>query len=151
MKRRIKISIALALSVVLVSLMSSDSTVNGQSGQGSDHAWGIFVTPGPEQMLRITVVNTDRNRNANVRFGRQSYTQEMCNADGVCKLVSALPNISAPITLMPSEAASFDISPNNAFAVRGVVLSNRPNVRVTAMIMNTTTGKIDAFFDIFTE
>ena len=48
---------------------------------------------------------------------------------------------SGPLTLMPGEGASMDIS-DAAFGVRGVVFSNRPDVKVTAEIVNSSTGEV---------
>lgn len=144
MKRKITISIALVLSIFLVSLMSSDRTAQAQTTATTMPVG--FMTLGPNQLLRVTVVNTAGNRNAAVRFGQQSYMQEICNG-GVCKHVIASQNISAPVMLMPDEAASFDI-PNTGSGVRGAVLSNSPDVQVTAMLINTVTGEVVVAFKV---
>jgi hypothetical protein len=47
--------------------------------------------------------------------------------------------------LTQGETASIDI-PNNAFGVRAAVLSNSTNVRVTAQIIDQTTGAIVAIW-----
>src|SRR5687767_13915346 len=70
------------------------------------------------------------------------YDEDACDSGGVCKLVVASQNTSAPITLMPGEAASMDITPTpGSSGVRAVVVSNRRNVRATAAIINTLTGE----------
>ena len=137
MKRRITLSIALALSIVLVSLMSSDSTVKAQNQIRVVADTGI-ATLGPNQILRITLGLQGGNYTFALR--RIEYTQGVCSG-GVCKHTIASQTTSNPITLMPGEAASIDI-PNTAFGVRGVVLSNRRNAQVTAMIINTSTGEV---------
>ena len=155
MKRRITLSIALALSVVLVSLMSSDSTAKAQPGGLRRIADTGIVTLGPNQIIRLTVVGTGFGSNPdNLCFRRVEYGEGTCNSDGVCKHAISSQIESAMIPLVRGEGASFDlrrcISPICG-GVRGVVLSNNRNTRVTAMIIDTTTGEVVAFFDIFTE
>ena len=151
MKRRITLSIALALSVVLVSLVSSDQAVNAQPGGLRRVADTGIVTLGLNQKLRISsVIVGDVTGNAAITFRKIGYTQETC-IGGVCKLTASSQTTSAPITLMSGEGAFFDIFVGDLDAVRGVVLSNNRKVRVKAMIINTTTGEVDAFFDIFTD
>ena len=151
MKRRIALSIALLLGVVLVSLISSHSTAKAQPGRLFIWDTGV-VTLGPNQTLRISAAQDGSGTdNANFRFKTAQYAQGICNG-GVCKHVVASQTTSDLITLMPGEAVSNTFPTTvQGEAVRGVVLSNRPNLRVKAMIIDSTTGKVDAFFDIFTE
>ena len=58
MKRRIALSIALVLSIVSVSLMSSDSTANAARPQTYVADTGM-ITLGANQLLRITVAPVD--------------------------------------------------------------------------------------------
>ena len=151
MKRRITISIALALSVALLSLMSSDSTAKAQPGGLRRIADTGIVTLGPNQILRLTVVGTGFGNNPdNLCFRRVDYGEGTCNADGVCKHAISSQIESAPITLMRGEGASIDfrqcIFPLCG-GVRGVVLSNSRNVRVRASIIDNITGKVVAFMD----
>ena len=149
MKRRITLSIALALSVVLVSLMSSDQAVNAQPSGLRPVADTGIITLDENQIIRLTVVGTGFGNNPdNLCFRQVEYGEGTCNADGVCKHAISSQIESAMITLVRGEGASFDI-PRTAFGVRGVVLSNTRNTRVRAMIINTTTGEVDSFFDIF--
>ena len=145
MKRRISLSIALALSVGLVLLTNSDSTVKAQNQMRAVADTGVVVL-GPNQVLRLGIVNY-RETDFNVRFRQIKYTQGVCS-DGVCKQTISSQTASAPITLMPGEAASFDIPASfqgGVFVgVRGVVLSNSRNVRVNAMIIDTVTGQVDS-------
>ena len=141
MKRRITLSCALVLSIVLVPLMRSDSMMHAQSAATFPVG---FTTLGTNQLLRITVVNINRNRSAQVRLGQQRYTQGTCNV-GVCKHVVASQDMSAPVMLMPHEAASFEI-PSTGSGVRGVVVSSSQDVQVTSMIVNSGTGEIMAIF-----
>ena len=147
MKHRITLSIALALSIVLVSLMSSDSTVNAQPGRVFVADTGIIASP-EYHMVRLTVANGLNT--ATLQFRRLEYTEGTCNG-GVCKHVISSQTVSDPLTLAPGEAASYSLGASNPTVVRYVVTSNRQNMRVNVSIINTTTGEIEAFFDIFTE
>lgn len=137
MKRKVTLSIALALGIVLALLTSSDSTVKAQQ-QGRFFAYDTgIVALGPNQALRLGVVNY-RESDFHLRFRRMKYMQTACNG-GVCKLAVASQTTSNPITLMPGEAASLDLVATT-FG-RGIVLSSRRDVRVTAAIINTLTGE----------
>lgn len=140
MKRKMTLTIALALSVVFVSLMSSDSTTQAQQQVRFRADTGI-VTLGPNQVLRVTVTAAvDGADFLTVRFRRMQYAQGACNG-GVCKLASVTDLVFDPVTLMPGEAASIDITQGGSDGVRGVVQSNRRNVQATATIINTVTGE----------
>jgi len=98
-------------------------------------------------MLRLTVTGDwdgDGDVSAAELFFRRLEYAQVSSNDGVRKTALALQTTSDSITLAPGEDASFDI-PNIAFGVRGVVLSNRPDVRVTAQIINRKTGEVQAF------
>jgi len=136
MKRRIALTIVLALSAVFVSLMSSDSTAQAQQ-QARFRADTGTLTLGPNQVLRFTVSG---EAGASISFRRVQYAQIGCNG-GVCKLGSVTDLIIDPITLMAGEAASIDIPQGGFAAVRGNVVSNRRNMQATAMIINTVTGE----------
>jgi hypothetical protein len=149
MKRRIILSIALALSIVLVSLMSSDSSVAAQN-QIKIVADTGMVALGPGQTLRLTVaapvgvVNLDHHI---LEFRRINYTENVCSGN-VCKQSVASVTNSGAIALLPGEAASFHIGPEiYGNGVRGVVLSNSRDLRVNAMIIETATGKIVSLYD----
>ena len=141
MKRRITLSIALVLSIVLLSLMSSDSTAQAQNQLRVVADTG-FITLGPNQILRLTVNTRDGNDTINVRFRQQEYIDTGTTA-GVRKLAVSSQDSSDLIPLMPGEATSLDFrrcaSPICG-GVRGMVLSNSQNVRVNAMIIDTVTG-----------
>ena len=138
MKRRIILSIALALSIVLVSLTSSDSTVGAQQIRRVRADSGV-VKLGANQMLRVTAAwDLDNDGQAFVRFTGIEYAQGACN-DGICKhSVSSIYN-NNPTALMPGEAASYSFGESQA--VRASVTSDRRNVRVTAAIIDTVTGE----------
>ena len=145
MKRRMTLSFALALSVTLLSLASSDSTAQAQLAGRRVADTGI-VSLGPNEELRLTLMgdfNADGKVDAAdyVLFRRMEYGQETCGSDGVCKLVVTSQTTTNPIRLRPGEAVSFTCIPAAVFGVRVVVLSNRRNVRATATIINTITGE----------
>jgi hypothetical protein len=138
MKRRITLSIVLALSIVLVSLTSSDSRAGAQNQLRVIADTGM-IKLGPNQILRITVSPCSGNDTIVVRFRRMTYMQSVCS-DGVCKSTMTAQNNSTPLLLMPNEAASYDIDATATHEVRGSVSSNRRNVLVTAAIIDTVTG-----------
>ena len=139
MKRRIALSIALALSVVALLPASSDSTAQAQQRTRFRADTGI-VTLAPNQVLRVTVTAVDGADFLTVRFRRMQYAQGACNG-GVCKLASVTDLIIDPITVMSGEAAYIDIPQGGFAGVRGIVMSNRRNAKASATIYNTVTGE----------
>lgn len=141
MKR--KIALSLVLSIVLVSLTSSDSRVNAEPSQRFSVDTGLII-PGPHQIVRIYVVSVDGELGGGVygvRFRGMNYAQDECNG-GVCKFVVASQNLSATMPLVPGEALSFNVEPDvHGNGVRAVVLSNSRKVLVTAAIIDTLTGQ----------
>lgn len=139
MKRKITL-IALVVGGVLVSLMSFDATAWAQQRMRFRADTGI-VKLGPNQVLRVTATaDVDGNDFLALRFRRMQYAQGTCDGE-VCKLGSVTDLILDPITLMPGQGASMDLSQGGFNGVRIVVQSNRRNVRATAMIVNTVTGE----------
>jgi len=137
MKRRITLSITLGLSIVLTLLMSSDSTVNAQN-QMRYVADTSMITLGPDQTLRLTAASTGGNHT--VAFRRIQYEQSACNG-AVCKHTVSSQTTSPPIALEPNETATFDI-PSSTSGVRGVVISNSRNVKVTGIVFDTSTWRV---------
>lgn len=140
MKRKITLSIALVLSVVLLSLMSSDSSVQAAREFRADTG---IVSLGANQILRLTVAEQDDPFLFDAAGIR--YAGGICNSEGVCKHTVAS-QTSNRIRLMPGEAASFDI-PGTGNWVRGIVTSNRRMV-VNAQIIDVETGNVDAIIAI---
>jgi hypothetical protein len=138
MKRRLALSIALTLSIVLVSLVSLLAPAQGQQQVRFRADTGI-VALGPNQLLRLTI-SGEAGASIAYSFRRIDYVQTNCSG-GVCKLGSVTDLILDPVTLMPGEAASIDIPQSGFAGVRGIVMSNRRNVQATAMIINTVTGE----------
>ena len=140
MKRRIALSIALALSIISALLMSSDSTAQAQQ-QAKFRADTGVVTLGPNQVLRVTATaDVDGNDFLAIRFRRMQYAQGTCGGE-VCKLGSVTDLIIDPITLRSGEAVSMDLAQAGFKGVRIMVQSNRRDVRATAMIIDTVTGE----------
>jgi len=148
-KRKLTFSIVLVLGLVLLSVLGSDSTSQAQKPDRHVADTGV-VTLGPNQILRVTVVNRSK-ADLNVRFGRMEYSQGTCNG-GVCNLQTNINNEAASraVTLAPTEAASMDI-PNSSFGVRGVVFltTNLNNeVGVVAQIIDSQTGMFSTGWDV---
>ena len=142
MKRRILLSSAFAFSVLLLSLLRSDST-HAQRAERFVADTGV-VALGADQVLRVTSDwNGDGPDTVGVRFRRMEYTQGLCNGP-VCQLAVSSQNTSDPIGLMPGEALSLTVDPTNAgvIYVRAVVASSSKNVQVTAEIIDIITGKV---------
>ncbi|HXI94362.1 MAG TPA: hypothetical protein VNO24_30685 [Blastocatellia bacterium] len=134
-----RIFVALAVGIVLALASFTATAQKDASLRKSVMADTGIVSLGPGQVLRVTVDWGDGSAEAVVRFRRIEYSQGACNG-GLCTLAMSSQTTSGPLTLMPGEGASMDIS-DAAFGVRGVVFSNRPDVKVTAEIINGSTGE----------
>jgi hypothetical protein len=145
MKHRIALSFVLNLSMLLTVLSAAPAVKAQQDGKRLIADTGV-ITLGLNQVLRLSAQTGDGLilGNLYVRFRQVEYSQGACIGT-VCKHVIASQSISPPIALGPGEAASIDIT-NNAFGVRGMVLSNSQDVRVTATVVDTVTGKIIAIW-----
>ena len=130
-------AVALALSVILLSIASSDSKTQAQQ-RGKLFQWDTgVVSLGPNQVLRITG-DWNGDGDTTVRFREIKYGQGTCNGT-VCKLITISTTTSGPQTLADGEAISLELIATTYG--RGIVTSNRRNMRVTASIINTTTGE----------
>jgi len=134
MKRSIIFFITLVASSFLVSLAGSDSEAQPQK---KTFVWDTGVIAlGPNQRLRLAVTGDGQLLgNLLLRFRRTGYFE----ADNIYQVASQ--TTTGPVSLGAGEAVSVDFNRDGADAVRGMVLSNRRNVRVTATIMNTITGE----------
>ena len=144
MKRKITLSLALVLSVVLLSLTSSDQPARAEQRQRFAADTGV-ITLGPNQALRLTVVgpvgvvNPDHHI---LEFRRINYTENVCSGN-VCKQALASVSNSEAITLLPGEAASVTIGPEiYGNGIRAAVISNSRDVQVNIMIIDTATGNV---------
>ena len=137
MKRSIALAVALAMSVILLSLVSSNSATQAQL-RGKLFHWDTgVVSLGPNQVLRIT---GDWNGDGDTTVGLREikYGQGACNG-AVCKLVIISTTTSGPHTLAAGEGIALDLVATTYG--RGIITSNRRDARVTAAIINTTTGE----------
>lgn len=138
MKRNIALALA-ALSLILVSLLSSSSSVRAQQTRKLVTFDTGIVTLGPNQILRLTISGDFTNDgDINVAFRGIKYAQGACGGGGVCKLVNTGVTATGPLTLAAGEGVSYELVATTYG--RGIVSSNRKDVRVTASIINTLTG-----------
>ena len=145
MKRKIILTAALALSIVLVSLMSSDSTLKAEPPQRFTFDTGI-VTLGANQTLRV--VSVDGELEGGI-YGevikRFEYQQTGCEA-GICKLAVASQTTSPLIRFAQNEAASIE-TPNGGSRRIMIVTDNR-NLRVNAIVFDTSTQRVHATMEL---
>lgn len=141
MKRSIALTFAFSVTVILLLLVSSDSTTKAQQ-RGRLFQWDTGVVKlGPNQALRLfgdASPDGDVDGADYVVFKVNKYGQGSCNGS-VCKLITLSSTQSGPHRLVPGEAISMELTATT-FG-RGIVTSNRRNLRVTAAIINTTTGE----------
>ena len=146
MKRRITLSIALLVSIVLVSLIKSDSIVNAQQTQKYVRDSGI-VPLGAGQILRVTVSGQSGDDAIVVRFRQLKYMQTGCNV-GICKHAISEQTISPIISLAPNESTSLDsLMDNIDSATRVVVVSNNRNTKINFIVIDGVTGAVVAATD----
>ena len=107
MKRGMILSIALMLAAVLVSLMSSDSTVQAKKEKTFSADTGI-ITLGPHQVLRIVTDNKDPDAEYVVSFKQMSYRGAASGGGSRHNLVSQ--TTSESITVAPGEGFSIALS-----------------------------------------
>ena len=140
MKRKITLSIAIALSIALMALIASDSTVNAEPPQRFTFDTGV-VTLGANQILQVTAISGQGFGDPiPTEFRQRNYMPTACDG-GVCKYAVSSQTASAPLLLAPNEAAAFTCIPGSV-TVRAIVLTNNKNVRVNASIIDSITGKI---------
>ena len=145
MKLRLRLSIALVLGAVLLSLTSSD--LMAQQGRRRFRADTGIVTLGPNQQLRVSVTG-DFNGDADLGgadfvFRRIGYIEQ----DNIYRVGSQV--TTEPIRLTQSEGASIDINQGEFDAVRCVVSGNligtdARSARVTVQVINRTTNQVDS-------
>ena len=136
MKRSIALAVALAVSVILLSLAGSDSVSQAQQRRLFQWDTGV-VSLGPNQVLRLTG-DWNGDGDTTIGFREIKYGQGACNG-AVCKLVIVSSTTSGPHTVAAGEAISLELVATTYG--RGILTSNRRDVQVTASIINTTTGE----------
>ena len=137
MRRSIALAFALAVSAILLSLVSSDSTTQAQQRRLFQWDTGV-VSLGPNQVLRLMGDYDGNADTSTADFSSIKYGQGACNG-AACKLVVLSSTSSGPHTFASGEAISMDLTATTYGRV--ILTSNRRNVRVTASIINTTTGE----------
>ena len=147
MKRKITLSIALVLSIILVSLMISDSTANAEPRQRFKHDTGV-VTLGQNQILRVTTVSGQGSGDPiPVEIITFNYMQTACSG-GICRQAVSSQTTSQPFLLAPNEAAvvdAGDVDGNDFLFKRVVVISGSRNTRVNTSIIDAVTGEVVSF------
>jgi hypothetical protein len=143
MKRRITLSLVLVLSIVSVLLMSSDQTTRAQRTRLYVYDSGV-ITLGANQELRLMLA---ANLDADIVFHEFGLGLTSCDG-GICKYSIISETVSNPIRLAAGEAVSIDfrrcVSPICG-GVRGVIQSSSRNLRVNALIIDSTTGEVVSF------
>lgn len=146
MKRKITLSIAVALCVFCGLQMSSDSAVIAQRQQRYFFDTGIIPldNDGETEVARITVATGAGDDAVTIALRQMAYTENGCN-DGVCRQTVSSQSQSPPIVLAPGEALSVAVDPSdpsgNTFS-RVVVLSSSQDVTVNIAIINAVTGDL---------
>ena len=137
MKRSIASAVTLAVSMILLLLVSSDSSTQAQL-RGKLFHWDTgIVALGPNQVLRLTG-DWNGDGDTTVGFREIKYGQGACNG-GICKLVIISTTTSGLLTVPAGEGISLDLVASTYG--RGIVTSNRGDVQMTASIINTLTGE----------
>lgn len=142
MKKKIIVATALFLGIVLAALASSNRAALAQNQMRVVADTGV-ITLGPNQILRVSGDGVDQDDPVTLRFRRIRYAQGNCDG-GICRLAVASQTTSQPVTLVPNEIAVVDAADYTVW--RMVVLGNRRNVRVTAAIIDATTGETVSHF-----
>jgi hypothetical protein len=110
---------------------------------GSDVAADTgIVSLGPNQVLRVTafwLLPYIEQENI-FRFRRTEYSAGACTG-GVCALSVASQTTSAPVTVPPGGAATLEVAGGSAGS-RVVLLSGGRGARLTAQVVDATTGQI---------
>ena len=132
--------------MVLLPVFGSSATANAQTKERFVVDTGIFALQSTHE-LRITVATASVNDTTTVGFRRLRYNEGTCNTSAVCVNEIVADDSSGPVTVAQSEAASFRVSgAAGSPGVRVMVLSNNRDVRVTAQLINQSTGEIVAIW-----
>lgn len=142
MKAIVTLSLAFVFCVLLLS-----ATATAQGGVKPVADCGM-IPLGPKEELRLTVALGDvNNDNIRVRFRLTEYTAGICTGS-VCKHFVMSQTTSPPMMLNANEAASTTfpttVESEDVRFVRGVVLSDNPNVRVRGIVFDTSTQRINS-------
>ena len=136
-------SVLIVIAIALLSMPGFGPTAQAQPPQRFE--WDSGVVPlGLNQVLRVGITLQTDTGEILIKFQsrRMGYSQGPCNG-GVCKHTLTMQSTSGDV-LAPGEAASIDIPNNGGSGVRGIVVSNRRNLHVTFLVIDTTTGDVVA-------
>jgi hypothetical protein len=142
MKRRILLllSLALAVSIVFLSMKSADTTVNAEPPQKFVWDTGI-VTLDEGQVLRVVSVDGELGGGLYGEVIRRiEYQQTGCEA-GICKHSVASQTVSPLISHAPNEGVSID-TPIGGGIWRIVGVTNNRNARVNTIVFDTSTQRV---------
>jgi hypothetical protein len=151
MKRKVIFSLTLTLSLLL-SLVSLPATAQAAPPPRFRVDSGIITLGDFSQILRITVAGGAGNDAIRVRLRWMKYGTQGCSGmPPVCHHMVISQGVTPVETLGPDDALSFDINGTGvqgSGAVRVMVESNSPNVRVLGIVFDTSTQRIITTFVI---
>ena len=134
------------LIMVLLPVFGSSATADAQTKERFVVDTGIFALLSTHE-LRITVATASVSDTTTVAFRRLRYSDVTCNSNAVCVHEIGSDDSFAPVTIAPGEAASHRVSGLAPYpGVRVMVLTNNRDVRVTAQLINQSTGEIVAIW-----
>lgn len=106
-----------------------------------------IVSPGPGQLVRVTVASRSRD-DVRVRVRRLDYIRGDCS-QGVCALAIASQHMGDLMTLAPGQGFTVDVpSTENA---RVMILSDSPDLRINGTIVDAVTGKAEGWVGVGVE
>lgn len=132
---------------LLVLLIASASTAQGQQQKKKPVADTGVLTPAEGEVLRITVAGGGGSDTITTRFAWKRFVGGTCSAvigATLCRHAVASEGTSAPVMLAPNEAASFDVA-GTGDNVEVMVFSNVTNVQVLAQIIDSQGNVVVAF------
>ena len=127
---------------ILLSVLVLATNAQAQTKERFVVDTGIIALPSTHE-LRITVATASVSDTMTAGFRRLRYSDVTCNSNAVCVHEIGLDDSFAPVTIAQGEAASFRVSGLAPYpGVRVMVLTNNRDVRVTAQLINQSTGEI---------
>ena len=132
--------------MVLLPVFGSSATAHAQTKERFVVDTGIFGLPSTNE-LRITAATASVNETMIVGFRRLRYDEGTCNSSSVCVNEIVSDDSTGLVTVAQGEAANYRVSGMaGSPSVRVIVLSNNRDVRVTAQLINQSTGEIIAIW-----
>ena len=145
MKRSRTLLLAVSV-IVLLPVFGWSATAYAQTKERFVVDTGIVALPSADELC-VTAATASVNDTMAVGFRRLRYNEGTCNSSGVCVNEIVADDSSGPLTIAQGEAASYRVSTiAGAQSVRVLLLSNNRDVRVTAQVINQTTGEIVAIW-----